>query len=130
MLRSMTHALTVALSALAMTASAASMTPAASEETGETLYNNACRTCHSVKADDNRLGPNLHQIVGRKSGAASGFNYSPSLKSGSITWDEATLDKFIANPDSVASGNNMKPYTGIADTAVRKQIIEFLKSAK
>lgn len=113
---------------IAAAALMASIPSALAEETGETLFNNSCRTCHSVKVDDNRLGPNLHNIVGRASGAASGFNYSPSLKSGSITWDEATLDKFIANPDAVASGNNMKPYTGISDAGVRKQIIEFLKS--
>lgn len=129
MMRSMTHALKAIVGGFAI-AAAAAITPAASQETGETLFNNSCRTCHSVKADDNRLGPNLHQIVGRKSGAASGFNYSPSLKGGAITWDEATLDKFIANPDSVASGNTMKPFTGISDAGVRKQIIEFLKTAK
>ena len=33
------------------------------------LFNNACRTCHSTRKDDNRLGPNLHQIIGRKEGA-------------------------------------------------------------
>lgn len=128
--RTITHALKLVSGAFAAAALMASIPSALAEETGETLYNNACRTCHSVKPDDNRLGPNLHNIVGRKSGAASGFNYSPSLKSGSITWDEATLDKFIANPDSVASGNTMKPFTGISDAGVRKQIIEFLKTAK
>jgi len=127
MMQSMTHALKAMAGGFAIAAAAAT-TPASSQETGETLFNNACRTCHSVKPDDNRLGPNLHNIVGRKSGAASGFNYSPSLKGGAITWDEATLDKFIANPDSVASGNTMKPFTGIADANVRQQIIEFLKT--
>jgi cytochrome c len=95
---------------------------------GEQLFNNSCRTCHSWKEGDNRLGPNLHGIVGRKAGAASGFSYSPSMKSANITWDEGTLDKFIANPDSVIPGNNMKPFTGIADAGTRQKIIEFLKS--
>ena len=97
--------------------------------TGEEVYNNACRTCHSIKAGDNRLGPHLAGIVGRKSGAAEGYAYSGVLKDGAVTFDEATLDKFIANPDSVAAGNNMKPYTGIQDAAQRAAIIAHLKAA-
>ena len=31
-------------------------------------------------------------------------------------------------PDSVVPNNNMKPYTGLTDPAVRKQIVGFLKS--
>ena len=40
----------------------------------------------------------------------------------------ATLDQFIADPDQVVSGNNMKPYGGITDAAQRKLIVDFLKS--
>lgn len=100
----------------------------ADDATPETMFNNACRTCHSVKAGDNRLGPNLNAIVGRTSGAATGFNYSAAMKSANVTWDEATLDTFIANPDSVVPANNMKPFTGISDSAQRKGIIAYLKT--
>ncbi len=93
-------------------------------------YNNACCTCHSVKEGDNRLGPSLAKIVGRKAGASEGFNYSQSLKNSGVTWDEKNLDAFIANPDSVVPGNNMKPYTGISDAALRGQIVKFLATAK
>jgi cytochrome c len=101
---------------------------AAEQTSGEQLFNNNCRTCHSWKEGDNRLGPSLHNIVGRKSGALQGFNYSPSMKQANLTWDEGTLDKFIANPDSIVANNTMKPFSGITDAATRKQIIEFLKS--
>ncbi len=104
------------------------MSGRAAAEDGEAAYNNACRTCHSVKADDNRLGPNLHNIVGRKAGAASGFPYSDSLKNSGVTWDEATLDKFIAAPDSVVPNNNMKPFTGISDAKLRATIVSYLKT--
>mgnify|MGYP000935683400 CR=1 FL=1 len=97
---------------------------------GEEAYNNACRTCHSVKPGDNRLGPSLAGIVGKKAGSEGGYQYSPSLKDSGVTFDEATLDKFITNPDSVAPGNNMKPYTGISDAALRAKIIAFLKDGK
>lgn len=96
---------------------------------GQATFNSHCRTCHSINKGDNRLGPSLHGIYGTKAGAASGYgNYSQGLASSGLTWDEQTLDKFIENPDQVVSNNNMKPYKGIGDEAVRKQIIEFLKS--
>lgn len=101
---------------------------AAQDIDGEAAFNNACRTCHTTKADDNRLGPHLHGIVGRKAGAAQGYSYSAAMKGAGVSWDEATLDKFIANPDSVVQGNNMKPYTGVDDAAQRKAIVEFLKT--
>lgn len=40
----------------------------ADRDEGQLLFNNACRTCHTLREGDNRLGPNLHGIVGRKAG--------------------------------------------------------------
>lgn len=95
---------------------------------GQQVFNNHCRTCHSTKEGDNRQGPNLAGIVGRKSGSVQGVSYSSALKDGALTWDEATLDKFIENPESAAPGNNMKPYSGVSNPEDRKKIIEYLKS--
>jgi cytochrome c len=97
---------------------------------GMVSYNNACRTCHSFKPDDNRLGPTLHGIVGRKAGSIEGFAFSPSMKASGITWDEANLDKFISDPNAVVSGNKMQPFGGIADAGERKKIIDYLKTLK
>jgi len=95
----------------------------------EAAFNNNCRTCHSVKANDNRVGPSLHEVVGRKAGSAPGFNgYSQGMKNSGITWDKATLDKFIENPEAVVHNNAMKPFKGVPDESVRAGIIEFLGS--
>jgi len=91
-------------------------------------FNNSCRTCHSMKEGDNRLGPSLAGVIGRKAGTLPGYAYSPSMQNSGITWDEASLDEFIANPDEVVGGNKMKPFTGIADAGQRKEIVAFLKS--
>jgi cytochrome c len=108
---------------------AAFATAALGAESSPAAFNNNCRTCHSVKEGDNRLGPSLHKIYGAKAGSSPGYpNYSQGMKSSGITWDEATLDKFITSPDQVIPNNNMKPYKGIDDQAVRKEIIDFLKS--
>jgi cytochrome c len=104
-------------------------TSALAAEPAPAAFNNHCRTCHSVKAGDNRLGPSLHNIYGAKAGSSSGYaSYSQSLKSSGVTWDDATLDKFIENPDQVVANNNMKPYKGIGDPALRQEIVKFLKS--
>jgi cytochrome c len=97
---------------------------------GQVEYNNNCRTCHSFKPNDNRLGPSLHGVVGRKAGTLEGFAFSSAMKGSNVTWDEATLDKFIANPDSVVSGNGMKPFTGISNADDRAKIVGFLKTLK
>ena len=39
----------------------------------------------------------------------------------------AILDRFIENPDAVAPGNSMKPYTGISDPEARAKIVAYLK---
>jgi cytochrome c len=92
-------------------------------------FNNHCRTCHSAKEGDNRLGPSLAGIIGAKAGTRPGYaNYSGAMKGAGITWDEATLDRFIANPDEVVPNNNMKPFKGVPDAAVRKRIIAAMKS--
>lgn len=98
------------------------------DDPGRLKFNGLCKTCHSVKENDNRLGPNLHAIVGRKSGAAQGYTYSSALSDGKLTWDEATLEKFIENPDAVAPGHNMKPFGGVNSPEDRKLIIGYLKT--
>ena len=93
---------------------------------GQTLFNNACRTCHTMDAGDNRLGPSLHGVIGRKAGSLPDYAYSNAMKNSTVVWDEATLDSFIENPDAVVSGNNMKPYAGMTSAEDRAAIVAFL----
>jgi len=96
------------------------------DEPGQILFNNACRTCHTVKDGDNRLGPNLHAVVGRKSGALSGYGYSDSMAKSGLVWDKATLDRFIADPNAVVRGHKMQPYGGIPSAEDHAKIIAYL----
>jgi cytochrome c len=50
----------------------------ADTESGQLTFNNACRTCHTTKEGDNRLGPNLHNIIGRKAGSLQNYGYIPA----------------------------------------------------
>jgi cytochrome c len=96
-------------------------------DAGQLEFNNACRTCHSLKEGDNRLGPNLHKVLGRKAGSLPNYGYSSAMKSADFVWDKAKLDGFIANPDAVVVGNNMKPYGGLASADDRAKVINFLE---
>jgi cytochrome c len=97
------------------------------EPDGQLLFNNACRTCHTVKEDDNRLGPNLHGIIGRKSGALKNYGYSDSMAKSDLVWDKATLDRFMADPQAVVRGNSMQPYGGMASAEDRAKVIAYLE---
>jgi cytochrome c len=96
--------------------------------TGQLVFNNACRTCHTTKESDNRLGPHLYKIVGRKAGALPNYGYSSAMKNADFVWDEAKLNRFIANPEDMVPGNNMKPYGGLASADDRAKVIAFLRS--
>jgi cytochrome c len=125
----------LALSNVALLLLGVGVTPTRAADAGtsgtsvQAAFNNNCRTCHSTKEGDNRLGPSLSHIVGAKAAARFGYaNYSQAMKTAGITWDEQTLDRFIANPESVVPNNNMKPFKGVPDATVRKAIIEYLKA--
>ena len=91
-------------------------------------FNNHCRTCHVTTEGDHRLGPSLHNIIGREAGSASGYAYSSAMKTAGIVWDEASLDRYIENPDALVPGNNMKPYSGITSAEERAKIIAYLEA--
>jgi len=102
----------------------------AEDPSGQQAFNNACRTCHIVREGDNRLGPNLHKVVGRKAGSLPDYGFSSAMKEAGFVWDEEKLDRFIANPDEVVPGNSMKPYGGLSSGDDRKKIIAFLAQAR
>ena len=114
-----------ALTALAGTSVAA----AADDGDLEIAFNDHCRECHSFLKDDNRLGPSLYGVVGRKAGTEPGYGYSESLKDADVVWTAKTLDQWIADPQAVIPGNAMSPpYSGITDPKIRKQIIAYLET--
>ena len=97
-------------------------------ESGQLALTNVCRTCHTTREGDNRLGPHLHEIIGRKAGSLPTYGYSSAMKGADFIWDEAKLNRFIADPDEMVPGNNMKPYGGLASADDRVKVIAFLRS--
>jgi len=54
----------------ALSAQAYAAAAPGSPDPGRLAFNNNCRTCHSTKEGDNRLGPSLAHIVGAKAECA------------------------------------------------------------
>jgi cytochrome c len=88
-----------------------------------------CKVCHAFEAGaPSPVGPNLHNVVGRKIASVEGFNYSPALKAKSAdAWDYAHIDAMIHNPTQYAPGTLMA-FPGVPDAQQRADIILFLRS--
>lgn len=85
-----------------------------------------CGVCHSVAPGQNMIGPSLAGVVGRRAGTASGFAYSPAMRGANITWNDGTLDRYLADPAAVVPGGSM-PAPGV-DATQRRAIIAYLKT--
>jgi cytochrome c len=120
------------MACLLLSSSASSQAPVTQGSDGaasQQVFNNACRTCHTIKDGDNRQGPHLHKIIGRKAGSLPDYGYSSAMKEAGFVWDADKLERFMANPDAVVSGNSMKPFSGLASADDRAKIVAFLQSA-
>ncbi len=88
-----------------------------------------CKACHSVVAGQNRIGPSLADIGGRKIASAAGFSYSAAMKGKAGNWTDANLDTYLTKPAAWVPGTKMA-FAGIADAKKRKDVIAYLKTLK
>lgn len=88
-----------------------------------------CSACHTrTAAEANKLGPTLAGAYGKKAGTNDGrYAYSPALKGANVTWNDKTLDAWIAKPNGVAPGTKMA-FAGVADPQTRANIVAYLKT--
>jgi len=90
---------------------------------GKELFEKRCGGCHSLEKD--KEGPRLGNVFGRKAGTIQTFKYSDSLKYAQVVWDDASLDRWLVNTDSVVPNNDMDFHVPKADE--RADIIQFLR---
>jgi len=88
-----------------------------------------CRACHSVVRGQNRIGPSLAGIAGRRIASVPGFNYSAALKKRTGNWTDANLNAWLTRPAAWAPGTRMA-FAGISDAKRRADMIAYLKTLK
>lgn len=89
-----------------------------------------CSSCHSFGAGEpNRIGPNLHGVVGRARGTAPGFAYSDAMKAKGGKWDEAGLNEFLWGPQKDIPGTKMT-FAGLKKPEDRAAVIKWLETQK
>jgi cytochrome c2 len=86
-----------------------------------------CKACHSIEPGQNKIGPTLAGVIGRKAGTVPDFNYSDAMKAADIVWDEANLDAYLDNPKELIPGNKMA-FPGLKKEQDRADVIAFLKA--
>ena len=88
-----------------------------------------CKACHAFEAGaPSPIGPNLHDVVGRKIASVEGFNYSPALKAhAGEVWSYENLNHWITNPQAFASGTTMA-FPGLPDAQQKADVIAFLRT--
>jgi len=93
---------------------------------GRTLFATVCSACHA--ADQNKAGPLLEGVMGRRAGSVPGYPYSAALLQAGITWDAGTLDQWLAGPQHFIPGAQM-PYS-LPDAIRRRDVIAYLETLK
>jgi cytochrome c len=125
MLRNLASALTA--TAWLVLFAAPALSQAAPNMHGKLLFLR-CASCHSIgNSGGARIGPNLQGVVGRKAGSLPGYSYSAAMKAQNFVWDDATLDRWLTDPNAVVPGTAMA-FGGIANSDDRKAIIAYLKN--
>lgn len=107
----------------------APLTPAGSSNRGKIYFSQRCSICHNDKvATDgspiNEQGPGLVGVLGRRAASLPGFSYSDALHKSGLTWDMATLDRFLSNPATTVPGTTMP--ASITNTRDRHDVIAYL----
>lgn len=85
-----------------------------------------CTACHSLQPARHGIGPSLAGVYGRAAATQPGFRYSEQLRGAGLTWDAATLDRFLTNPRAAVPGTKMA-FRGLSDPVQRAQVIAFLQ---
>ena len=90
-----------------------------------------CKACHVIDGTTNRVGPSLHDIIGRTAGTVEGFKYSEAMieaGKGGLVWDNANLDKYLAAPKATVPKNKMA-FPGLKNPEDRTNVIAYIDEA-
>ena len=86
-----------------------------------------CLACHSIGVDtQNKIGPRLNGIDGRKCGSVGGYSYSEANRNCPFTWNEAVFLDYIKDPKLTIPGTK-KLFSGIKDETEARNLWSYLR---
>ncbi|MBY0292878.1 MAG: cytochrome c family protein [Alphaproteobacteria bacterium] len=98
----------------------------ASAEKGAQVFKK-CASCHTIDAGGaNRVGPNLHNIVGAQRAKHPGYAYSQAMEQKGGSWSYDDLNIYLYNPRHFVPGTKMS-FAGIKDDKERADLIAYLR---
>ncbi len=102
--------------------------PTADIAAGADFFSKKCSTCHTIEqGEPNKIGPNLHGVMGRARASVAGFSYSDGMKKAGGTWGWDEMNAFQWNPKKAVSGTIMA-YAGNKKDQERANLIAYLNS--
>lgn len=125
-MKSIVRALAASLFAAGAAAAEDAPLPPGNAEAGANVFKK-CLACHQIgPTARTSVGPVLNGIVGRKAGTWPQYAYSPANKNSGITWDEATLARYLPKPLAFLPGTKMT-FAGLPKPQEVADVIAFLK---
>jgi glucose/arabinose dehydrogenase/cytochrome c2 len=91
-------------------------------QAGAALFKSRCAVCHAT-GSGGAQGPGLAGVMSRKAGSTA-FGYSKALRESGLTWDAATLDRYLAAPGKLVPGTRM--VIAVPSAADRRKLIAYL----
>jgi cytochrome c len=99
------------------------------KDAGESSFKK-CMPCHDIGPDaQNKVGPELNGLDGRKAGTAEGYSYSDANKNSGLTWNEATFKDYITDPRAKVPGTKMF-FPGIKNEKERDNLWAYISQFK
>jgi cytochrome c2 len=92
---------------------------------GEHLFRIDCSICHSPQPGRNLIGPSLFKVINRHSGEIADYRYSDANRQSGLTWNVATLDRYLTAPRELVPGTKMT-FPGVKDAKQRADLIAYL----
>ena len=87
-----------------------------------------CSACHMIAAvGKNMVGPNLWSVLGRKTGAVSGYKYSKALAAYGKDWSFSEMNGFLIKPSAHIKGTKMA-FAGLKKEKDRASVILYMNS--
>lgn len=99
-------------------------------ENGKKLFRR-CQACHVVDKEQNRVGPHLNGLFGRKVAGVDSYNYSNAMEKWAEdkdVWTKDLLVTYLEKPMEMVKGTKMA-FPGLPDEQDRRDVAAYIESA-